>query len=278
MKGIIVKLVQSILISAVVLFPLVIPVSTLADSSEDFYEKDGQVFDEWSVCRTRGTGQDGFLQFFSETKFRPVIAFESLGENADKAYQLGQEFAKDYPDLSQRAERVFVFARDKIRYVSDADQFGFDEFAQNADEVAATIKSKGFTYGDCEDYAILLAVMYKGAGCRSAIVLAPGHAATLVHLPNYKRANRSLSLDGESGWVWAEATGGNNHLGWMPEQYTGVQLVAYEITDESMSTSEPLSKSPASITQKGSNIRVALSPFISVIALMGLLSMFRRRR
>lgn len=272
------KPLQCILISIVIIFALTIPAATLAKSSEDFYEEDGQVFDEWDVCRTQCTGQGGFFQVFSETEFRPVIVFESLGENADEAYRLGQKFAEDYPDLSQRAEKVFAFARNKIRYSADADQFGFKEFAQNADEVAATIKLEGFTYGDCEDYAILLAVMYKGAGHRSAIVLAPGHAATLVYLPGYKRANRSLALDGESGWVWAEATGGNNHLGWMPEQYMGAQLTAYEVADEAMIALEAPGKSPATVTQKGGTRGIQISPFFGIIAFMWLLPMFRRRR
>ena len=213
------KLLSGILASVTVVLALIIPAFALAHPSDNFYEEGGQVFDQWDVCRTRGTGQDGFFQFLSESEFRPVITFESLGVNADRAHQLGQEFVKHYPDLHQRAEKVFTFARDKIRYSSDAEQFGFQEFAQNADEMVAAIQNKGLTYGDCEDYAILLAVIYRGAGCRSAIVLAPDHAAALVYLPKYKRANQSLSLEGESGWVWAEATGGNNPLGWMPERY-----------------------------------------------------------
>ena len=272
------KLWQVILISVAIIFAFLFPAAAMADSSENFYEEDGQIFDEWDVCRTRCTGQDGFLQVFSGAEFRPVLASESLGENTDKAYQLGQQFARDYPDLRQRAEKVFSFARDKIRYSSDSDQFGFREYAQNADEVAATIEKEGFTYGGCEDYAFLLAVMYKGAGCRSAIVLAPDHAATLVYLPKYNKANRSLSLDGEAGWVWAEATGGNNQLGWMPERYMGVQLSAYEVTDEAMTVLEPPSKPPAAITQKGGNARIQISPFFGIIALMWLLPMFRRRR
>jgi len=272
------KPLQSILICVAVIFALIVPASALASPSENLREEDGQVFDEWDVCRTRCAGQDGFLQVFSDTEFRPVIAFESLGESADEAYRLGKEFAKDYPDLYQRAEKIFAFARDKIRYSPDLDQFGFREFAQNADEVAVAIKDKGFTYGDCEDYAILLAVMYRGAGCRSAVVLAPGHAAILVYLPKHKRANRSLSLDGESGWVWGEATGGNNHLGWMPEQYMGAQIIAYEVTDEAMTALEPAGKSAAVVTQKGADSRVLISPFFGVVGLMWLLSMFRRRR
>jgi len=272
------KLQQSILISVAVILAVVIPAYALATPSEHLYKEGGQVFDDWDVCRTRCSGPDGFFQVFSKTEFRPVIAFESLGGNADEAYRLGQGFAQDYPDLCQRAEKVFAFARDKIRYSSDADQFRFKEFAQNADEVAAAIEEKGFTYGDCEDYAILLAVMYKGAGYRSAIVLAPGHAATLVHLPEYKRANQSLSLEGEPGWIWAEATGGNNYLGWMPEQYMGTQLAAYEVSDEAITAQEPPDKHPTTVTQKSGGAGVQISPFFGVIALMWLLPLFRRRR
>jgi hypothetical protein len=272
------KPLQSILICVALILVLMVPASVLASPSENLSEEDGQVFDDWDVCRTRCTGQDGFLQVLSETEFRPVIAFESLGEAADEAYRLGQEFAREYPDLYQRADKVFAFARDKIRYSPDLDQFGFREFAQNADEMATAIKEKGFTYGDCEDYAILLAVMYKGAGCRSAVVLTPDHAATLVYLPKLETANRSLSLEGQSGWVWAEATGGNNHLGWMPEQYIGVQIAAYEVTDESITALESSGKSVAIATEKGGGSRFLISPFFGVVALMWLVSMFRRRR
>ena len=73
-----------------------------ASSSGGFYEVEGEIFDDWTVCRTRSFGEDGFYQL-TTTDFRPVIAFESLGENADIAYGLGQEFAEEYPDTVQRA-------------------------------------------------------------------------------------------------------------------------------------------------------------------------------
>ena len=79
------KPLQSILICVAVIFALIAPASALASPSENLREEDGQVFDEWDVCRTRCAGQDGFLQVLSETEFRPVIAFESLGESADEA-------------------------------------------------------------------------------------------------------------------------------------------------------------------------------------------------
>lgn len=270
------KLIITTLISIAVLL-MVLPASTWAMPSQNFYEEDGQVFDDWNVCRTRAVGQDGFFQF-SKTGFNPVIVGESLGQNIDRAYQMGQEFARDYPDSYQRAEKIFAFVRDKIRFTSDADQFDFKEFAQNADELVATIEEQGVAYGDCEDYAILLAVMYKGAGYRSAIVLAPGHAATLVQLPGYKRANQNLSVNGESDWFWAEATGGNNPLGWMPERCMGTELVACEVSDEAITISEPPQKASTTITTSGGSPGFHISPFFSVILIMWLLSAFRRRR
>jgi transglutaminase-like putative cysteine protease len=271
------KLLRTGLISMAVISALIIPAVASADPSGNFYEEGDHVFDDWDVCRTRAAGQDGFFQLFSGPEFRPVITFESLGENADIAYQLGREFAGEYSDLHQRAEAIFAYARDKVRYSSDSDQFDHSEFAQNADEMAGAIKQNGVTYGDCEDYAILLAVMYKGAGHRSAILLTPGHAAALVYLPEYKKANQRLSVNDESGWVWAEATGGNNRLGWMPEQYIGKSMIAYEVTGEAIVALEKPEKPPATVTQKKGKTGFRISPFFGVIIFMWLLPLFRRR-
>jgi len=257
---------------------VMMPASALAVSSTNFYKQGGEIFDDWDICRTNAVGEDGFFQVYSETEFCPIILGESLGENADKAYQVGQQLAQDYPDFHQRAEKIFAFARDKVRYTSDATQFGFPEFAQNADELAATIEEESFAYGDCEDYAVLLAVMYKGAGFRSAIVLAPDHAAALVYLPKYNKANKILSVNGEPGWVWAEATGGNNPLGWMPERFIGKRLGFYEVEDEAIIAVEPPDKTPITVTRGGGSTGIHISPFFSVLAMMWLLSLFRRRR
>ena len=257
---------------------VVVPASTLAAPATKFYHKDGKIFDEWNVCRSDATGDDGFFQVKSTMDFHPVIVGESLGDNSDVAYAIGQQIAHNYPDVYQRAERVFGFARDKVRYTSDGEQFGFDEFAQNADELAITIDDNGFACGDCEDYAILLAAMYKGAGFRSTIVLAPDHAAALVYLPEYKKANRTLSINGEPGWVWAEATGGNNPLGWMPERFMGAKLEVYEVENEAITQVEPPDKPSTKVTKSGGSTGIHISPFFSVIAMMWLLSLFRRRR
>ena len=259
-------------------FLVIMPASALAASSANFYRQDNDIFDDWDICRTNAIVKNGFFQVYSETEFCPVIAGESLGENAASAYQTGQRFKREYPDIHQRAERIFAFARDKVRYTSDSSQFGFKEFAQNADELATAIEDEGFANGDCEDYAVLLAVIYKGAGFRSAIVLATDHAAALVHLPDYTKANNTLSVKGEPGWVWAEATGRNNPLGWMPENYIGQSLGVYEVEDEAITATEPPDKTPVTVTKRDSNAGIHISPLFSVIAIMWLMSLFRRRR
>jgi transglutaminase-like putative cysteine protease len=257
----------------------------LASPSEGFSQRNGDVFDDWEICRTRAFGEDGFYQV-SETTFRPVIAFESLGENADLAYSLGQQIAEEYSDLTQRAEAVFRFVRDGVRYTPDIDQFDCEEFAQNADELAASLEQGGAGYGDCEDSAVLLAVMYRGAGFRSAIVIGEGHTAALVYLPDYDKATAIFRLDGELGWIWAEATGRRNPLGWAPEEFLESYLVAYEVTEEVIAPPEPpeeAKESAAAVTEPGGSgssggFSLPVPLFGIIIFLWIIPSLFRRRR
>jgi len=248
-----------------------------ATPSADFHEVDDEVFDDWDVCRTRAVYEDGFYQI-TRTSFRPVIAFESLGEEAALAYRLGEQIASKYPDQQQRAEAVFRFVRDRVNYTSDTDQFDYDEFAQNADELATAIDRDGVGYGDCEDSAVLLAVMYKGAGYRSAIAVGEGHTAALVYLPDYKKATAVFELEGEPGWVWSEATGKNNPLGWVPKEFIDVELAAYEIGNEAITSSEPSAAPSTAVASTGGGTSSRPFPFISIIGLLWLMSMFRGRR
>jgi hypothetical protein len=248
-----------------------------ATPSGPLHDIDGELFDDWGICRTRAFGEDGFYQI-TKTTFRPVIVFESLGENAALAYNLGEQLADKYPDQLQRAEAVFYFARDRVNYTSDIDQFGHDEFAQNADELATAIEQNGAGYADCEDTAVLLAVMYKGAGYRSAIVVGPEHTAALVYLPDYKKAPAVFRLDGEPGWVWAEATGKNNPLGWIPRKFANVELAAYEISQEAVAPLEPSTAPATAVTEGGRSTSFQPFPFISIIGLLWFMSLFRRRR
>lgn len=265
------------------LIPTLVLISVLAasgfvqaTSSQGFRTVGNDVFDDWDISRTRATGLNGFYQV-SETGFRPVIAYESLGEEADIAYHMGEQMLGQYPDPVQRAEKIFYHVRDRVQYTPDKDQFQYDEFAQNADELADKIAQDGLAHGDCEDSAVLLAVMYKGAGYRSAIAVAPGHTAAMVYLPEYKKGS-IFKLDGEEGWVWAEATGRKNPLGWVPKEFVGEELYAYEIKDERVTRAEPTGAPATIITDKGGGSASFPVPFFSIIILLWFISRLFRRR
>jgi len=248
-----------------------------ATPSPGFHKVNGEVFDNWEICRTTAHGEDGFYQL-SKTSFRPVIAYESLGKESALAYSLGEQIAAKYPDKIQRAEAVFSFVRDRVRYTSDIDLFNYEEFAQNADELATDIEQKGFSYGDCEDSAVLLAVMYKGAGFRSAIAVGSGHTAALVYLPEYDKATAVFELEGEPGWFWAEATGKNNPLGWAPKEFINAKIAAYEIGDEEIAPAEPPTAPTTAITKTDKPASTRPFPFFGMIMMLWLMSAFRRRR
>jgi len=276
------KLVILIGLSLILLAGLLTAGYAWASPSENFDEKEGDVFDDWEICRTRAFGEDGFYQV-TQTSFRPVIAFESLGGNAAVAYRLGEQFADEYPDRNKRAEAIFGFVRDRVRYTSDIDQFECEEFAQNADELAALIEGGRAGYGDCEDSAVLLAVMYKGAGYRSAIIIGEGHTAAMVYLPDYTQAPALFEVDGEPGWVWAEATGRNNPLGWTSKEYLDVELAAYEITGEEIVSEEPTAPTLTAVSQGGGGGGGGAFPtrysFFGIIFLLWIIpSLFRRKR
>jgi hypothetical protein len=241
------KLTVFLVILVVVLFQA-LPVSAcFAWPSNNFYKEGGDIFDDWRVCRTSSIGEDGYLkEIYTDTSwppesFWPALAFESLGEYIDIAYKLGEQFADEYPDRYQRAERIFEYVRDRVQYTPDIDQWDIGEYAQNADEVAGTIQEDGIARADCEEFATLLAVMYQGAGYRSAIVDCPRHVGVVVYLPGYQRANVVFELYGESGWVWAEATANANPFGWFPQGQLEGDLLVYELSsDEHI----PLGKNP----------------------------------
>jgi len=174
-----------------------------------------------------------------------------------------------------------------VEYTSDVEQTGSEEFARNADELATAIMEDGVGEGDCEDMAVLLAVMYRAAGFRSAVVLVSGHTAVLVYLPEYKKATAFFELGGEPGWVWAEATGRNNPLGWVPDQYLGTEIAAYEISAEIPAYEipaggvAPITPPPApAIAVAGIGEGTTHRPylFFIVIGLFWCMSLFRRRR
>ncbi len=270
---------KALVATALILILGLIPVSpAIATSSEKFFERGGEVYDSFGISRTRSTGEDGFLQI-TENGFNPIIGRESLGENIDGAWEIGRAFAEKYRDPNQRARQIFYFVRDKVVYASDMDEFSRGEFAQNADELAGAILENGATRGDCEDSAILLAVLYKAAGFRSAIVLAPGHAAALVHLPGYNKAAHTLTLEGEEGWVWLEATGDTNAFGWFAPSLADKPMAARELTEEGLPQKE-LTYGLTAVQRSSSGGGFSLggiSPFFGVVFVLWLFSSMVRR-
>ena len=250
----------------------------LAAPSQGFFEQGDDIYDSFGISRNRSVSEDGFFQIV-EDNFDPIIARESLGDNIDVAWELGQSFTEKYPEPKQRAREIFNFVRDRVIYTSDIDEFGHEEFAQNADEIVSTILGKGRAPGDCEDDAVLLAVLYKAAGFRSAIVLAPEHAAALVYIPNYNKAARVFTLEGEKGWVWAEATGSTNELGWFAPSLVGKPMVARELTEQAVQKKE-LTYRLTAVQQASSRSGFSvgrISPFFSVVFMLWLFSSMRRR-
>jgi len=268
-------LVAVVLISAMGLL-LVSP--ALATPSQGFFERGDDIYDSFGISRNRSINEDGFFQVL-EDNFDPIITRESLGDNTDVAWELGQLFTEKYPEQEQRAREIFNFVRDRVVYTSDIDEFGHEEFAQNADEIVANVLEKGRASGDCEDSAILLAILYKAAGFRSAIVIASGHAAALVYLPNYNKASRVFTLEGETGWVWAEATGSTNELGWLAPSLVSEPMVARELSEQAIQRKE-LTYALTSVQQSSSQGRFSLrgiSPFFGVVLVLWLFSSMRRR-
>jgi hypothetical protein len=75
--------------------------------------------------------------------------------------------------------------------------------------------------GDCEDLTFLCSALYEGAEFDTAIVLTSDHAALLIWIPEYPQVLKwDIPNDGRSyGWIWVEATGENNPLGWTPNEF-----------------------------------------------------------
>jgi hypothetical protein len=86
--------------------------------------------------------------------------------------------------------------------------------------------------GDCEDMAFLCVTIYVGAGFDAAIVDATEHAALLIWLPEFPNANNYWDIpddDRDAGWIWVEATGSSNPLGWTPPDFESGGWTAYPI-------------------------------------------------
>lgn len=188
----------------------------------EFTKRNGFWYDSWGFNRNLHSGVDGYL---------PNLAYETLGSNKERAYEIGEMFEENYENKIERAEAILDYVQRWTDYGFDEDNV-FDingvsqiEWAWNADEMAHMFdeNSNIVAIGDCEDMSFLCATIYMAANFDVALVDAPGHVALLIWLPEYDNANFywDLSDDGRDfGWIWVEATGEVNPLGWTPPDFS----------------------------------------------------------
>jgi hypothetical protein len=198
--------------------------------SSDFTNKNGEWYDSFGIDRNVYDGPNGYL---------PNMAYETLGSNKELAFSIGESFKENYASTSSRAEAILNYVQTWTEYGYDSDNVvkggvAQDEWAWNADEMAhkfdetAGVKATG----DCEDMAFLCATIYAGAGIEAAVVDAPEHVACLIWLPDYANADHYWDIgDGKgNGWIWVEATGSTNPLGWTPPDFADGNWNAYPIS------------------------------------------------
>jgi hypothetical protein len=203
-------------------------VSGLPASS--FSLQDGDWFDNWGIDRNYYGGPHGYL---------PNLASETLGANKELAYSIGEWFQDNYPSKTERAVAILKYVQKWTEYGYDSDNVirngvAQDEWAWNADEMAhAFNETTGVrAIGDCEDMAFLCGTIFVGAGFDAAIVDATDHVALLIWLPEFSNANNYWDIpndDRDAGWIWVEATGSSNPLGWTPPDFENGGWTAYSI-------------------------------------------------
>jgi hypothetical protein len=188
-------------------------------------------YDSWGYKRNEFWGDDGYL---------PNIAYESLGSDKELAYDLGLWFKNNYAQRVERAEAILDYVQRWTDYGYDIDNVlspdnqPQPEWAWNADEMVYMFDENQNTIaiGDCEDMSFLCATIYLSAGFDVTIVSPPEHVALLIWLPEYDNANYYWDIpddDREYGWIWVEATGETNPLGWTPPDFDDGDWISYII-------------------------------------------------
>jgi hypothetical protein len=237
--------------------------------STSFTEQNGEWYDSWNINRNYYGGAHGYM---------PNIAYETLDSNKEIAYSIGQLFQNNYASKTDMVEAI-------LNYVQTWTEYGYDSYninrndipqeecAWNADEMAhAFNETTGITAtGDCEDLAFLCATIYKGAGIDVAMVDAPEHVALLIWLPEYPNANDYWDIPDDnrgSGWIWVEATGESNPLGWTPPDFDDGDWNAYPL-----GTIEPIIEE-----SKPLPIDLIITAVIAVAALMALIISAQSRK
>jgi hypothetical protein len=235
--------------------------------ASSFSQQNGDWYDNWGIDRNdAGTNGDlpGYL---------PNLASETLGNNKELAYSIGERFQNNYLGKTERAVAILKYVQRWTEYGYDSDNFirngvAQDEWAQNADEFAhAFNETTGVkAIGDCEDMAFLCGTIYVGAGFDAAVIDAPGHCALLIWLPEFSNANNYWDInDGRgAGWIWVEATSSSNPLGWTPPDFEDGGWTAYPINPLEFVGETPVPSTPGPSQSTSSDLDV-LGIIVAVI-------------
>ena len=245
--------------------------------ASSFNLHNGYWYDNFGINRNYYAGPDGFL---------PNLASETLGDNKELAYSIGERFQDNYQSKTERAVAI-------LKYVQRWTEYGYDEdnvirngepqpeWAWNADETAHAFNEVTGVeaIGDCEDMAFLCGTIYVGAGIDAAIVDAPEHAALVIWLPEFSNADKYWDIpnDGrDAGWIWVEATGESNPLGWTPPDFENGGWTAYSIGSlEFEPEPQPESAEP---TTPIDSINFDLLVTVAVIVISILLALAKAKR
>lgn len=239
--------------------------------ASNFTLHEGDWYDNWGINRNYYAGPHGYL---------PNLASETLGENKELAYSIGEWFRNNYPSKTERATAILEYVQKWTEYGYDSDNVirngvAQDEWAWNADEMAhAFNETTGVrAVGDCEDMAFLCGTIYVGAGFDAAIVDATDHAALLIWLPEFSNANSYWDIpndDRDYGWIWVEATGDSNPLGWTPPDFEDGGWTAYPIGSLEFVTEAEPSQLPSI------DVNVLVVTVVMIFLVMLALAMLKR--
>jgi hypothetical protein len=245
--------------------------------ASNFAIREGDWYDNFGIDRNNYAGPNGYL---------PNLATETLNANKELAYSIGERFQTRYSDKVNRAVAILKYVQTWTEYGYDSDNVvrggvAQDEWAWNADEMAhAFDETTGVkAVGDCEDMAFLCGTIYVGAGFDAAVVDAPDHAALLIWLPEFSNANNYWDLandNRDAGWIWVEATGSSNPLGWTPPDYENGGWTAYPIGSLEF-VAEPEPSQFTSIGFPSINLDVLIAIISIVFSIILAFSKARRR-
>jgi hypothetical protein len=230
-----------LLLLAMLFAPSVGAIPSGGDMPPSFTYRSGNWYDDWGLTRDSAEGNNGYL---------PMLFSETIEENAELAWSIGEDFYDQYSNANSRADAILSYVQRWTKYGYDEDNVVMGreaqaEWAWNADETANSFDpERGIVaIGDCEDLAFLSATIYSGAGYETAIIDAVDHVALLVWLPDYPNANAYWDLSGDdrgAGWIWVEATGSENPVGWTPSDYFENYWSAYTYSDGKYHHYEPI--------------------------------------